>query len=396
MKNFIKSFISCFMLCFPSFLYGVTIGGEKHPVIGKTETYVVENHPRTNEKEATWYITGGTFLNGGTTLKQDVEKNKVDVIWKEVTNGYLSYSYGNYSGRIIVNPQKDSGEESPPTITPKISISINGPYKTYNDISFSAKYDHSGIYIKGSPEYKWTFNYEGIITTCIGKYANLSFDKVGKLDILLEVSITTSGDNHRTDKAISIINIEDGTLDPPLLHKINGKDKISLIGSNERYIAVTTTNYPNIKYEWNLTYQGTVTNLGNTKNVTHLFKKKGDYQISCKMTNTKTGVYVFANKHIVVGEEYEIQRTEHQKPTYHIRNNDNRLIISCINDNSNQAFLNLSNISYQIYNMSTGRLVDSGFVISGSSIDASDLAKGLYILKLKDETKEKTYKFSIR
>ena len=78
MENLMKSFALCFMLCISTFVYGqtVTIGGEKHPVIGKTETYVVENHPRTSETEADWRIVGGSFSRGGQVLNKMLKKIK--------------------------------------------------------------------------------------------------------------------------------------------------------------------------------------------------------------------------------------------------------------------------------------------------------------------------------
>ena len=273
-----------------------------------------------------------------------------------------------------------------------MSIGLNGTYKTYNNISFSANYDHTGIYIKGSPEYKWTFNNEGAITTYIGRYPEFFFSKVGRLDILLEVSVTTTGGNYRTDKTTMMIDLADGTLDPPILNGIHGKTKISFVGSSEHYSMITTTKYPNIKYEWSIIRRGRVTNLGNTRAVTYIFKEKGDYVIYCTITNTKTGVSLSENKHLVVGDEYEVQRIELPKSTYSIQYIGDRLMLSNIDENRDQTFSSQQVISYQIYNLLTGILVDSGSTTSGSYIDTSKLAKGMYILNLKNET----YKFTKR
>lgn len=397
MKNLMKSFFLCFMLCISTFVYGenVIIGGEKHPVIGKTETYVVANHPKTSEKEARWSIVGGAFTNGQTSFKQNVENNKVDVIWNQVSQGTLSYSYGNYSGQITVVPKENSGEVTPPTIAPTMSIRVSGTYKTYNEISFSANYDHTGIHIDGLPEYKWTLNHEGAITTYIGKAFTLSFSKVGRLDVLLEVSVRTSGGNNRTDNTTTMINIADGTLDPPILYGIEGKTKISYVGSYETYFAMTITNYPNLKYEWTLIHGATVTNLGDTRFVDYVFREKGDYNIRCKMTNTKTGVSVSEIKYLVVGDEYDIQRIGLSESACSVLHNyNNRLILSSIDGNSSQAFFNQQSISYQIYNLLTGVLVDSGSTVSGGYIDISKLAKAMYVLKLSNGTKEETHKFT--
>lgn len=398
MKNLIKSFSLSFMLCISTFVYGqtVSIAGEKHPVIDKTETYIVENHPKTSGKEAYWRIEGGTFFNGGKSLMQDVENNKVSVVWSQVSQGTLYYSYGNYSGQITVVPKENSGEEPPSIINPTMSIDVSGTYKTYNKIHFSANYDHTGIYIKGQPEYKWTFNNEGAITTYTGKSLTLSFSKVGRLDVLLEVSVRTTGGNTRTNNTTTMINIADGTLDPPILYGIDGKTKIPFVNTYEYFFASVGSSYPNIKYEWTLVHGSTVTDLENSISVGYMFTEKGDYNIRCKMTNTKTGASVSEIKYFVVGEEYDIQRVEISKPICSISHNNNILMISSIDDNSSQTFSNQQTFSYHIYNLLTGILVESGSTISGSYIDINKLAKGIYLLKLKNETKEQTYKFTKR
>ena len=92
------------LLCIPAYIIGqtVAIAGDKKPVYGKVEVYIVENHAKTSDTNARWTIVGGEFSKGGTTLSQDVDKSKVEVIWKDISNGELSYSYQNFSGKIKV------------------------------------------------------------------------------------------------------------------------------------------------------------------------------------------------------------------------------------------------------------------------------------------------------
>ncbi|MDR2918534.1 MAG: T9SS type A sorting domain-containing protein [Tannerella sp.] len=395
-----KEKILFILLSIPFFAYSqkVEIAGEKQPVFGKFETYIVENHPKTNGGDATWRVVGGTFDGiNTTTLSQSVEKNKVSVKWNETSSGSLYYNYEGYYGQIDVKPQKGSTEEPPPATGPKASIRYSGSNKTYNNISFYANYDLAGTVISGSPEYKWTFNNGGTITTRTGTSATLFFPNIGKLEILLEVTVKTSGGGYTiVTKATESISLVDGTLEAPILKSIDGQSMIG-VGSINYFSANHNCNFPNLKYEWSITYLGRKENLGNATSIYYTFNESGYYVIWCTITNTKTGKSSTAYKNIEVKSGHAVQSIDMPIFSFQVLNLNDALIVTDIGDESEYVQIRSGKqISYQINNALTGILADQGKVINGNSIDISRLSKGIYVVTLDNGTIKETHKISVK
>ncbi len=91
----------------------VIIIGETNPNANQTYTYRINQFIGVSGTNATWKVTNGKFLNGSTTLTQDVDNTSVDVIWtKAGGSGTLSYSYQNgssagYAGTTSVSIKGD-------------------------------------------------------------------------------------------------------------------------------------------------------------------------------------------------------------------------------------------------------------------------------------------------
>ncbi len=91
----------------------IIITGETNPNPNQTYTYRINQFIGVSGTNATWKVTNGKFLNGSTTLVQNVDNTSVDVIWtKAGGTGTLSYSYQNgssagYAGFTSVNIKGD-------------------------------------------------------------------------------------------------------------------------------------------------------------------------------------------------------------------------------------------------------------------------------------------------
>lgn len=107
----------------------VFITGETNPNPNQTYTYRINQFIGVSGTNATWKVTNGKFLNGSTTLVQNVDNTSVDVIWtKAGETGTLSYSYQNgsstgYAGFTSVSIKGDESGGGGETIT----APINGP-----------------------------------------------------------------------------------------------------------------------------------------------------------------------------------------------------------------------------------------------------------------------------
>ena len=236
-----------------------------------------------------------------------------------------------------------------------------------------------------------------MIKTSSGKYYSLSFYNTEKIEILLDVSIKTSGGNRRTDSATKVIYLTDGTLEPPKT-TIAGRDRIG-IGSLEFFIANSGVSYPNIKYEWKLTHLGRkdLLNLGNTGSVCYEFTEQGLYVISCTATNTKTGKSSTANKNIEVFGGHATKSIKIPDDIFTVTQNNNSLIISTnTNDNTDLTKRNIQIYSYEAFNLLTGTLMDKGSVINGSCIDVSRYHEGIYVLKFENGVDSGVHKFTIK
>ncbi len=192
----------------------VMITGESRPKVNQTYNYrITSGFHGVSGTKATWKVTNGKFLNGTTTLSQDVDAMSADVIWTNAgQSGTLSYSYTNgsssYSGTYNVSiDSNDSGGGTggieikfvgPQSVSPGDTITYhfhintnlikeeelswtydsnylkritNKPDDNFKTITFIVKYTHVNLNTNVKAEYKnktYTVN-----TSIIGKPAKM-------------------------------------------------------------------------------------------------------------------------------------------------------------------------------------------------------------------------------
>ncbi|MBF0760718.1 hypothetical protein IR148_06640 [Dysgonomonas mossii] len=151
----------------------VMITGESRPKVNQTYNYrITSGFHGVSGTKATWKVTNGKFLNGTTTLSQDVDAMSADVIWTNAgqsgtlsysyTNGSSSYSYTNgsssYSGTYNVSiDSNDSGGGTGGGCDYKLV----GPGSVYSGdtISYNLHVSTNDLYINSYVSWTYDENY---------------------------------------------------------------------------------------------------------------------------------------------------------------------------------------------------------------------------------------------
>lgn len=193
--------------------------------------------------------------------------------------------------------------------------------------------------------------------------------------------------------ASTVIDVSSGT---PVLEHISGATKLG-VGSQANYMVTPFYKESDVKFIWAASRNAKVSQIGRSASVN--FAAKGTYIVSCQAKDIRTGLLSNRVSLAVTASSGQGILSVDESLFSVIPENSNLFRVVSKDQEYLSFPINSEPASYQLYNVSTGTLVNTGQFDKriGSSLDFNSLPKGVYVLHLQiDSNTKETHKISIK
>lgn len=194
--------------------------------------------------------------------------------------------------------------------------------------------------------------------------------------------------------ASTVIEITPGN---PVIEKISGHTKLG-VGSEATYSAHPSYSTSDVEYIWSIWKNTTLWEIGNQASIA--FLSQGYYVVNCSIKDLKTGFQTNKSSlEVNVSLDYGVLNLDELFFKVIPENQTSLRIVPRNIEFSPIVSFNSKSVFYQLCNMSTGAIVNTGHFDKkeGSALDINSLPKGIYVLYLEiDHSTKETHKISLK